>query len=298
MKSIINHREQLALSAAFQHIVKDLEPITSEVASELLTEHLTNSLGHHIFADPMVIKFLNTVTNKDLEIQTVGEFRTGLIEALSTKADYFVAREWDVEEGKGGLKELYDLCSRGVQQRNINQILAAIGGKGLNDSFETAEKSPPTYSKGSEYPRVKYSLGLKYIVYDADGYYPMTVGFNNYQTTNLEQLMDESKFVTEWVLTNLLNIELDTYEKRQASVLHITVFMNNIETLQISINQNISNFINNSFDLKEKLTEAKSFVGGTGFVEKLMNGELFKSEQYREHCLKLKGRGLEDELGI
>jgi hypothetical protein len=298
MTSQINHCDQLALSAAFQLAVKDLEPITQEVASELLIEHLRNCLGDHIFGDPMVTHFINTVSIKDLDIQTVGEFRTGLIEALSTKSDYFVARGWDVEEGKGGLKELSDLCSRGIQQRNINQILVAIGGKGLNDSFETADKSRPVYSKGSEYPRVKYSLGLKYIVHDADGYYPMTVAFDNYQTINLEQLMDESKCVMEWVLTNLLNIELDAYEKRQASVNHLTVFMNNIETLQIPIDQNISNFINNSFDVKAKLTEAKSFVGGTGFLETLMNGELFKREQYRAHCQKLKGKNLEDELGM
>jgi hypothetical protein len=298
MKSPINHCDQLVLSAAFQLAVKNLEPITPEVESKLLTEYLRDCLGDPILSDPQVTKFLNSVSIKDLEIQTVGEFREGLVEALSTKVDFFIAREWDIEDGKFGFKALSDLCSKGVEQSHINQMLVAMGGKDLNESYVTADKSRPVYSKGSEYPRVKYSIAMKYIVRDADGYYPMTVGFDNYQIRNLEQLMAESKFVMELVLTNLMNIELDSYEKRHASVHNIIVFMNDIETLSIPIDVNISDFINNDFDVKAKLAEAKSFAGGYGFVETLMNGELFKTEQYRAHCQKLKGKSLEDELGL
>lgn len=290
-----DHRGSIIFNAALRLALSDLADIPQKILNQPLSDCMLDDMSDLDFSDQAVNDFIDMFTGKKYSDMTVGNLRGLVAEVFSGCSASHVASRWTYNSDERGLKALSQRCSRKERLTYLNQLLAYIGGKSLNESYETAIKSPPEYPKVGEYNKINYSLGMNFTWDSADEYRTKTEVVD-YQTTNLLKLLDESRYVLEDILIRL--IEMGGIADANIKVNYISVYINEIEVLAFPVDQFINDLYYTDLALASKLPDTKSLTGVENLAEILLSGNLFRSPQCYHLKQRLKGKALERELGI
>lgn len=291
MKEKIDHSAEIIFNNALRIAVGHLVDIHPRIQNQLLADCMLDDMSDLNFDDHAVKIFMEMITGGK-PTPTVGSLREEVAATFKVDTEYLVAKDWN---RVNKLEELSELCSRGINLKHLNQLLIYIGGKSLNESYDTAIKTPPVYAKDSEHPTVMYSLGINYTTEDVSFCESSTEALK-YRTPNILQLMAESRYMLEGELISL--IECSDATQSDITINHIIIYMNDIETITFSYDMEVCDLYLSHLDMHSRLSEAKNIVGSDNFKEMLFSGKIFSSPEYHPLRQRLKGRVLEEALGM
>jgi hypothetical protein len=295
MKTVFDYRDALIFNSALRLAVSDLTDIPQKIANQQLSDCMLDDMSDLDFMDQLVTDFISMLTGKKYSDLTVGSLRDLVISAFSDCSASYVASRWTCNSDERGLRAGFQRCSQGENLIHMNQLLVYIGGNSLSECFEIARKSPPEYQKEGEYNKVSYSLGVD-LTYDSPDEYETYTEISEYNSKNLLQLLDESRYVLEDIFIRL--IETSDIAQAHITIDHINVYMNGVKVLAFPVSEFVEDLYHNNLSLQPKLFEAKSLTGVDNFAEILLSGNLFKSRECYTFKQHLKGKVLEYELGM
>jgi hypothetical protein len=292
MEPVSDHSKEIIFNNALRLAVGDLAEINPRIKDQVLADCMLDDMSDLNFDDMAVSAFMEITNYKIIPTMTVGSLRSEIIEIFKGSTEHFVAREWS---RNNRFKVVNELCARGVNLKHLNQLLLYIGGNSLNECYEVARKSPPIYAQDSEHPCVKYSLGLTHCI-DDGGYHEESDSQLEYSTSNIMQLMAEARYMLEEELFKL--IQCSHITQSEMTIKELIIFMNGIEILSFKYDMDVIDFSHAGLNIKSRLSEAKNIVGSDNFKDLLFSGKLFSSDEFHPLRQRMKGKVLEDALGM
>jgi hypothetical protein len=292
METACDHSREIIFNNALRLAVGDLAEINPKIIDQALTDCMLNDMSDINFEDMAVKAFMDMVSNEMVSTMTVGKLRNQVIEIFKENTEHLVAKEWSCNNR---FKVMSELCSRGVDLTHLNQLIFYIGGKSLNESYNVARQAPPTYEQNSEHTGVRYSLGLTHCI-DDGGYHEESDSYLGYSTTNIMQLMEEARYILQEEIFHLIRCSHIT--QSEMTIRDLIIYMNGIEILSFKYDMDVNDFYNDSLDIKARISEAKNMIGSDKFKELLLSGKLFSSDEYHPLRQRMKGKALEDALGM
>lgn len=297
MKCATGHHDKVLFNAALRIAVGDLVHLDDNYKGKLVKDCLLDDLSDLNVYDTSVVAFMNMIECEMSPNLTIGRLRGTAKLAFSGGTAWRVAKEWNGKNDTGGFVEASAFCNRGVQVTHLNQLLRCIGGQSLNESYEMAKKSLPTYPKDSEYEWARYSLGVEYSATNWGVPFTETVDSSHY-CSNIYQLLAEARFALENELQAIVKVKMNDDNYSKVEIKNIVVYVDDVEALMIPMKQDVIKLYNSEFDLLSILDQAKAVSGNDEFKHMLVTGNIFGGDEHRELRNRLKGHMVEGELGL
>ena len=297
MKCAPGHHDKVLFNAALRIAVGDLVHLDDNYKGKFVKDCLLDDLSDLNVYDTSVIAFMNMIECEMSPNLTIGRLRGTAKVAFSGGTAWRVAKEWHGKNDTGGFVEASAFCNRGVQVTHLNQLLRCIGGQSLNESYEMAKKSLPTYPNDSEYEWARYSLGVEYSATNWGVPFTETVDSAHY-SSNIYKLLAEARFALENELQAIVKIKMNDDNYSNVNIKNIVVYVDDVEALAIPKESDVIHLYNSEFDLLSILNQAKAIPGNDEFKHMLVTGKIFGGDEHREFRNRLKGHMVEGELGL
>jgi hypothetical protein len=251
------------------------------------------------FQDPAIQAFFEALGGR-IHLRKPEELT---LSALKEHASYTCTRPNKtsfLSHGKS-IETLVNLSSSNRSMAHLDQLLKYIGGNRFSESYISAKESAWVDSTEYKTSSPKFSLGVSYKYRENSKPFINKDVKLDYAIHSIEQLFREARLILNGQLFEIYDLDYDQDDDDNyydCKCNYISLFMNNVEAMRFHINLSGCELIFADIDLCAALPTAEIMSKNKAFTDLLFKGVLFNEKAFPGMNQRMKGRLLENELGI
>lgn len=190
----------------------------------------------------------------------------------------------------------------GVGFKEVSRLLEYLGCKDLSECYRQAKSSHPEFEVRPGNEISEFSLGVNYLYLGGDS----TTNnlkedqwrMSEYKSSSIDEIIYKARFILEKELLDLLEMDSDMSGETACNVNRISIFLNGKETLTSDITLSAYGAYHLDLNMRDRVKDASITSSSDFFRNLLMKGTLFSGVDGRSLTRILKGRMLENDLGM